>query len=442
MTARREDLQYEAWGVIVQTSRVRAGHVANGLVQLLRLLPDPPRMRPADLAPDGRVRTYNQDVLAALRGKFGTQWALSDAARRICVGAPTEIETTDTRAHERRALLAGALNADGLVLITGGSDPTTPGLGLAGYTSTHTLKGMHAATFLGLLSRSSRGREALRSLHGLLANSEDPHSNLVARLGIGLPDAWPAAPSEEILVDTYPLPTGESWSALAELTGTMAKNLLDWSTQGMSKASTLMAMTDLAALILFLRLVRWRPAGDSAPPPLLLVVSPVEVEATHYTVIARAQQNLKSALAALDQSGREQTLVIEKTSARTKRTTIYWPSVHAQNLGAASGWLYPLDSRGGAKRYVRPGPRQFTTLVHSLVSPGEDVSWPDFASRAQALGLVLGGPREAAVAAQLRLNGGAFSIREAGRINRQHLVALGLAKQESDNVVRVDGGLR
>lgn len=91
---------------------------------------------------------------------------------------------------------------------------------------------------------------------------------------------------------------------------------------------------------------------------------------------------------------------------------------------------------------MRPGPRQFTTLVHSLVSPGEDVSWPDFASRAQALGLVLGGPREAAVAAQLRLNGGAFSIREAGRINRQHLVALGLAKQESDNVVRVDGGLR
>jgi hypothetical protein len=304
------------------------------------------------------------------------------------------------------------------------------------------LKGMHAATFLGLLSRSTSGREALRSFLELLMMVDDPHSALVQRLGVALQHQWPTPPSPDDLADVFPTPTGPNWSSIAHHTGTMAKNLLDWSAHGMSKASTLMAMIDLAALVLFLGLVRWQPHGTSAPPPLLLVVSPFEAEASHYTVIARAQQNLKSALAALDQSGRDDHLVIENTSPRTGKTTIYWPSVHAQNLGAASGWLYPLDSRGGAKRYVRPGPRQLTTMVHSLVSPGEDISWHEFTSRAQGLGLVLGGPREAAVAAQLRLNGGAFSIREAGRINRQHLVALGLARQESDNVVRVDGGLK
>jgi len=30
---------YEAWGVVVQTSNVRAAHVANGIIQLLRLAP-------------------------------------------------------------------------------------------------------------------------------------------------------------------------------------------------------------------------------------------------------------------------------------------------------------------------------------------------------------------------------------------------------------------
>jgi hypothetical protein len=440
MSALREDLQYDAWGVIVQTSRVRAGHVANGLVQLLRLLPTPPRMSTVE-GSSGRVRTYNQDIITALRERFEAQWQLTEEGRRICIAA-TDAGDGDPRLHERRALLAGALNADGLVMRAGGNDPTTPGLSFAGYTSTHTLKGMHAATFLGLLSHSSAGIDALKGLHELMASAVDPHSDLVRRLKLGLPHTWTTTPTPDQLRNAYPLPSGLTWTTLAEQTGTMASNLLAWSAQGMSKATTLMALTDLAALLLFLRLVRWTPPGDAAPAPLLLVVSPFEVDAAHFTVIARAQQNLKSALARLDQLGHEHGLVIQNTSPRTRKTTVYWPGVHAQNLGAASGWLYPLDSRGGAKRYFRPGPRQLTTLVHSLLAPGEEISWPEFASRAQHLGLVLGGPRESTIAAQLRLSGGAFSIREAGRINRHHLVALGLARQESDNVVRVDGGLK
>jgi len=91
------------------------------------------------------------------------------------------------------------------------------------------------------------------------------------------------------------------------------------------------------------------------------------------------------------------------------------------------------------ERYVRPGPRQVTPL-----------STPDLSGRGISLRISLRGCRQvprprmvrgSSGGSPARLNGGAFH-REAGRINRDHLVALGLARQESDNVVRVDGGFK
>ncbi|HEY3353383.1 MAG TPA: hypothetical protein VGQ83_09055 [Polyangia bacterium] len=110
------------------------------------------------------------------------------------------------------------------------------------------------------------------------------------------------------------------------------------------------------------------------------------------------------------------------------------------NLGAAGGWLYPLDSRGGAKRYFRPGPRQLVTLIRCLLRPGDELSWRELAQRAEGIGFAIGGPNEHRTAARLRIGSAADSLRRVGAANREHIVALGLARQESDNVVIVDGG--
>lgn len=442
-TSGTEDNQYAAWGVVVQTGRVRAGHIANGLVQLLRVIHRAP---PFPAASTGRVRGYIAEVVKALKAEYDVGWQLSKDARKACIGDESgPVAKRFAMDKETLELVAKVLNADGLVHVEGGNDPTTPGLSFAGYTSTHTLKGMHAATFLGLLARTDDGADALRSLHTLLRTNTDPHSALVSELGLGLAKSVPGDPGGAHAVrGLFPLPAGDDWTRLAEMAGRMAKNLLSWRASGTSKAATFMAIADLAALFSFLRLVRWRPERSAAgEPPLLLVFSPVTDSVSHLPIIARAQQNMRSALAALDQEARTKGLVIEKPSKKNKnKSTIYWPSTHAQNVGAASGWLYPLHSQGGATRYFRPRPRQLATLVHGLLVPGEDLSWNEFAARTQDLGLVIGGPREAAIARQLRLQGGAMSLRDAGLANRQHLVALGLARQESDNVVRVDGGLR
>jgi hypothetical protein len=204
-----------------------------------------------------------------------------------------------------------------------------------------------------------------------------------------------------------------------------------------------MALVDLASLLLFLRLVRWQ-RGVDRPARLLLLVSPQQLRGDLRNVIARAQQSLHSAATALDdEAGEKKTPegVILETLIHKGKKMIYKPAAHALNLGAAGGWLFPLDGRGGAKRYVRPGPRQLATLVHALVSPHDEVPWPTFAMRAERdLGLALGGPNERRTEGLLRIGGVSDSLRRAGQANREHLVALGLARRESDNVVIIDGG--
>jgi hypothetical protein len=442
-----EDRQYAAWGVAIQTSNVRPAHIANGVVQLLRLAGSAPPWR--DLR-DGVVAGY----LERVRQAFGGWPSLPPATRGLCVvktkrgplllaveGPADPPFMAKARAHlrgrlrdglpepDQQRLLAGAVNADGRVAESGASDPTTPGLQLAGVTSPQTLRGMHAATFLGLLSATASGRQALAGLYALLASTDDSHSALVDALGLaqtnplGFP--WPARMAADALESAYPLPVGEDWRALAVTTGEMALRLLGWQTRGASKPETLMAFIDLAALVLVLRLLRW-----AVPERLLLLVSPEQVTSHLRQAIVRAQQSLQVATSALDATA----------AARGLVTGRYRPGLPTLNLGAAGGWLFPLDSRGGARRYLRPGARQLATLVRCLLAPGEEAPFREVARRAEALGLAIGGPGEHQTAQRLQIGGVADTLRRVGAANQDHLVALGLARREADNVVIVDGG--
>lgn len=449
--------QYDEWGVVVQTSQVRGAHIANGMVQLLRLFPDQPRWSAGEVDPAKYVKEITTGLEArypSLPGEEGAvSWELSDAARALCVtttkegplslagateGEPAffkagrehiarfmEAGYDSSQAGEVHATLAAALNADGRVYASGGDDPTTPGLSFAGYFSTHTLKGMHAATFLGLLCRTPQGAAVVRKLYDELRRDDDPHSSLVRRLQL---DLRVTANADASFEGAYPLPSGAAWTEHAVRTARLATRLLAWSSGGASKPDMLMALIDLASLVLFLRLVQWR-STDAGTRPLLLMVSPARRRPSE--AIVRAQQTLLAACATVD-------FLAERD--RLSKTG-YPPSVHARNLGAAGGWLFPLDPRGAPKRWFCPGARQLQTLVHALIEPGDELAWPAFAARAlDELGLVIGGGSEAKMAADLGLGGGANSVREAGRLNREHLVLVGLARQESDNVILVDGG--
>src|SRR5262249_14306028 len=152
---------------------------------------------------------------------------------------------------------AAVVNADNKVMESGGADPTTPGLLLAGYTSTHTLRGMHAATYLGLLVHSEQGREALANLYVLLRGATDAQSRLLGALQLGDERAWPASVIPSTLTSKYPLPAGSGWPELATEAGRLTGNLLRWAEHGASKAEVVMSVVDLAALLLTLRLLRW-----------------------------------------------------------------------------------------------------------------------------------------------------------------------------------------
>jgi hypothetical protein len=460
-----EKLQYEAWGIFVRTRSVRAGHIANGIMQLLRLVPDaaPPWAHP--IATDQPSKAYVGAVKKALDARFGAgAWKLSDEARALCItrtkDGPLRLDASplDTdpgflrrgRDHvlgrfacddgfpltpAMHAGLSAALNADGRVAASGASDPTTPGLAFVGFTDPHTLSGMHAPTFLGLLSATDDGRRALAGLYDLARSSDDAHSALAASLGISASASSAPSFAPNDLIGAFPVPSGDGWAQWSGMVGTLARRLIEWHRFGASKAETLMAMIDLATLVLCVRLLRWRPkAGDGR---LLLCVSPPDQMASMAQAVSRAQESLQRACAALN-SAAEEKLTLKKASDANR----YSPSAHALHLGAAGGWLFPLDARGGAKRYFRPGPRQLVTLTHALVDPGEVVSWPDFAASAERLGLVLGGPNEYDTERRLGIGGVASTLRDVGRANREHLIALGLARRESDNVVLVDGGLQ
>lgn len=453
--------QYRAWGVAVQTSNVRPVHIANGLVQLLRLADEPPTWKPDS---DDFVAEYVSETKARLQTHLNLKpevRALSVMSSKnygpLLLSAKLDREPpflTKSRDHFRRLLridgadlptpeqqraLADVINADGKVLESGGADPTTPGLSLAGFTDTHTLKGMHAATFLGLLAHTERGCEALARLYKLMSNSRDAHSRLVEMLELDEKQFWPSELTPAALMGRYPLPSGHDWSDLAHRTGRMTHNILAWSDQGAAKAETLMAVVDLAALLLSLRLLRWLPSTDNGSPPdpprLLLLLSPLQIRSDLRHATVRAQQSLQTAAAALDDAAAD--LIIQGAG---KAKQLYRPSIHALNLGAAGGWLFPLHAQGGAKRYFRPGSRQLTTLVHGLLAPGEELPWPDFADQAESLGLAIGGPNEHRTEQRLQIGALSDSLRRIGQANRDHLVALGLARRESDNVVIIDGG--
>src|SRR5262245_22567141 len=72
------DRQFQEWGVSVHTSNVRPVHIANGIVQLLRLAPDPPPWRPIGA---GFVERYK----AAVRARFGRWPSLPKPSKALCV---------------------------------------------------------------------------------------------------------------------------------------------------------------------------------------------------------------------------------------------------------------------------------------------------------------------------------------------------------------------
>ena len=473
----RDVRKYLAWGVVVGTGNVRGAHLANGIVQLLRTASNPVPWRNEQgepLAPGD----YLQAVQTALRERFGGGHDLNQAQRAFCVTRfkygriqfehpnGTDFEgATDAekrlvdkvrkmvdagRRHVSEQLhlpgdaiqprihraLASVLNADDRVKVTGASDPTTSGFRISGITTTHTLRGMHAATFLGLLAATVPGTHAIRRIHALLADeSHDPHSALVNALRLSGTDHPP--PNINPFMGLYPLPTGKHWLRWAELAGSMSDRLLRWSEAGASKAETWTGVVDLATLLLALQLLRWRRDSDETEK-LILVISESETSGSRRSLVDRAQVSLLGVQAGLDRAAEDDNLVGGDLDDDRRK---YWPGPHALNLAASGGWLRPHDSRGGAKRYFAPGPRQFTTLVRALIDPGEEpVSWSEFSDRAEGLGLALGGLREHSTAQRLHTVGGAATVRLAGIVNKNHLVALGLARRESDDVVKVDGG--
>lgn len=486
----REDLnrrQYAAWGVVVQTSNVRAVHVANGLMQLLRLMPSPPPWYGAgDLSPQAFVSSVKRSL-----SDRGMKPGLDNPARAICVykskagplrlalpppaGAPKAVKDIiedgcshltsilgsageagglSDRAHRA---LADAINADGKVMVAGGHDPTTSSLAFVGFSDTHTLKGMHAATFLGLLCATPAGRRALCHFYNAARATDDPQASLISLLGLAEKD--PGDPNKErtwpklepsAFEGAFPIPKGEGWVGLTHVAGEMALNIAQRQERGATKAEMLMSLVDLALLLLSTWMLRWERHTASAPRLLLAVCSQRRTTALRQA-ISRAQESLLHAAAALNHDADDEKPAvclirrspIKGEDTQKKEPNEYLPSDHALNLAAAGGWLFPLDARGGAPRYLCPGPRQLVTLVHALISPGEELAWSTFADKAEkSVGIALGGADDNWTEPKLRMGGVAATLREAAATSQERLISLGLARRESDNVVIVDGGAR
>ena len=458
-----EQRQYEAWGIVVQQQNVQSAHIVNGLVQLLRVV--------ESLPPYGSLRrgsisypsVFSKMVTTRLSERFGAgKWQLSEEARAFCITqdkngplplddfgrwqegeVPTVVTAGRARVAQRlnhpgdgglpasiHSVISAALNPDQRVKIKGAHDPTCPGLWLAGYTSTHTLKPMHAATFLGLLGATSAGREALATIYRWFADSSDPVAELVHILDVGL-DLGTTHLEPDSFAGRFPLPSdGAGWPELATVTAFLACNLVSWAeVRGAGLAEARMALLDLASLILMLRMLRWET--DEREARALLLVSPASRASTRGVAFDYGRRSMQGAAASLDQQAVELGMV--------KKRWLPWPA--ARNLGAATGWLYPRFAQGGARHFLSPGPRQLTTLVHALLRPGEDLSWGDFHRRAlDSLGIVLGGFDEVRASRKMGFSGAAAAVRLTGAVNQGHLIQLGLGRQESDNVVFVDGG--
>ncbi len=473
--AQRDDFQYLNFGVLIRNERLTAVHVANGLVQLLRLVdPDEePTSQVTATHPAGFEREAS-DALDACFGPAG--WKLGEAAHALSIvktkegpfplasdGALPGENTLKPSEYARRAAvvaagrdhvtallkaqrgafsaahhaaIAGVLNADGRVAISAASSPTTSGATFAGYDTNYTLSLMHAATFLGLLARTARGREALRRLSRVV-HAQGPHGRFVKLLGLQqLPIASPPRLS-------FPSPDGARWSEQAEHAAALVDHLLQWvraDEVGAGHGQTLMSLVDLVGVFFATCILRWTPEGASPNGgvwgPKLIVVSPLQRDARDAGAVAAAQRSLMTATARLMNG----VPVDADHLTPHGEDDHWWPARSAIGLGAATGWLVPRDGRGGAKRYFSPGSRQLTTLVRALVKPGEDIAWAELHDRAERrLGLWLGGHRDEQAAA-LNASTNHLTLGRVGEINQEHLIALGLARQESDNVVRVHGG--
>ncbi len=463
-----DDRQFDAWGVVVLNTTLRASHVANGLMQTLRALPElAAQSRGWERGETSIPRQFDKAVRQVVGATGPEATSLTLAARALCVTASKDGATSlsgdatpstpqdqriveagrahiaelfgDPSAHlseQQHALIAGALNADGRVYVKGGADPTTPGLSFAGYTSTHTLKPMHAATYLSLLANEGvRGAGLLRRLHKLARSSDDVHSRFVDSLDISVDPPWREVREDADLKGALPFPAGDGWSEFAKTATDMTARLFEWLDRGLSKQEAVMAVVDLIGLLLFARMLSLSAEDESA----LLLVGASAPRASDQAVVEASKRSLRAAFHRLDERSQREGLARPSKDPDGPRPWIK-PSPLARALALATGWLFPRDARGGAKHYLSPGVRQLVTFTQCLVEPGEDLPWQEFHGRALELGVVLGGADESRAGRALGRSGAQGSLRWAGALNQRQLVDLGLARRESDNVVRVTGG--
>jgi hypothetical protein len=466
-----EDRQYQEWGVLVFNSNLKSAHIANGLLQVLRALP---RLAdsPAPWREDGVPEQFTEVVKEALAEvSGGIDWMPSRAAVSLSVtkskNGPMYLTgqcRPSTKADEatvqaglehlrevfaadsptltkaQHELLAGALNADGVVRVAGATDPTSPGLGYAGFTSTHTLKPMHAATFLGALTSSGEpGRGVVAALHRIAKSRDDAHSRLMDNLKISSypvseegVEGWPDLSEGKDLSGALPYPRGEEWAAFSEVVVRLVSSLLDWNQGGTSKQETMMSVVDLAGLLLSLKML----GAKNEPSRALLMVCPTGTSTSARYAVEAARRTLRAAQHRLDRRARDEAFMTV-----TQKGNAWEPSKAVRTLALATGWLFPRNAQGRAKHYLSPGMRQVVSLCQSLIKHGEDLSWGEFQSRALRVGLALGGAEDTRASDSLGIVGAQEALRIAGAINQDYLIQLGLARKESDGVVRVTGGV-
>ena len=446
-------LQYSAWGMLVSNTNLRGAHIANGLAQLLRLLPY--------LVQSSIAIKVQEDVttnaMRLLKDHY-PGWALRPTERLLCVtmtksGALRDDEDqgvidvlhamdehlgkyikSPALKEEERGIIAGVLNADGRVYVKGGGDLSVASLRLVGFSSTHTLRSMHALTFLGALCATEKGAESLVKIYELFTDEADPHATLTERLGLGTAHQR-ATLSARALLEGRPFPLPEALldhgegDSFTRLTADLTSNLLSWSEKG-AKADILSSLIELIGLLFVSNLCSWAETS-------VLLLCPTANKRRDAPMTAQAQKSWQRALHSLNSKAEDeaQRLVLTTVNKQNNSNT-YLPGDAMRTLARVTGWLTPLDSRGGAKHHLGPTPRALTTLIRALVSPREELSWEELRGRARRLRLELGGQPTGDISTELS----PVTLEEAARVNQETLCALGLARHESDDVIKIDAG--
>jgi hypothetical protein len=241
---------------------------------------------------------------------------------------------------------------------------------------------------------------------------------------LGLSAAAPTQTLQPVADEVMPLPAQTAfWADEAARLSTLYDNLLGWRGSALPDAETLMAVVDLLGLTVGMRLLRW------AKTPPLPLVSPLGHAYSDRAAITHAQRSFAAALLKLG----EQSDAAELSHKNGK------PDKYVRNMLQTTGWLTPSSAQGGAKQALWPAARQLTTLTLALIAHGEEeLSWEALRARGIALlHIDLGGEPGAGTPTEA-----GPALRRAASLNQEQLVALGLARRESDNVIRVDGGMR